>query len=152
MWLCCRLIWNTILQISRERKCDEERAWKKLYNHVWTYAHIWTFAQSARLFILLMEWWQDNVNVSSGKHVNLYPLIFYYLRYIFPFIIKLQGASFYVSFTFYGMKEWYSVVKMFEWLEYILRSKLCNRTIIFRRIFINSNLIQLFNIFLKYVL
>ena len=47
-----------------------------------------------------MEWWQDNVDVSGGKHVNLYPLIFYYLRYIFPFIIKLQGASFYVSFTF----------------------------------------------------
>ena len=52
-----------------------------------------------------MEWWQDNVNVSSGKHVNLYPLIFYYLRYIFLFIIKLQGASFYVSFTFLWHEE-----------------------------------------------
>ena len=133
MWLCCRLIWNTILPISRERKCDEERAWKKLYNHVWTYAHIWTFAQSARLFILLMEWWQDNVDVSGGKHVNLYPLIFYYLRYIFPFIIKLQGASFYVSFTFLTEMsfELLSTKKIRNrWLEifcafvcYILRKK-----------------------------
>ena len=64
--------------------------------HMHTSEHL----HNLRDFILVMEWWQDNVDVSGGKHVNLYPLIFYYLRYIFPFIIKLQGASFYVSFTF----------------------------------------------------